>query len=78
MQSDREIVLEAVKSDGEVLECLSKDLRADREIVLEAVKSSAEALEYASKDLRAEREIVLQAIRLKPFCSYYKSSLVFI
>ncbi len=38
LQTDREIVLAAVESQGDVLEYASKDLKADRDVVLTAVK----------------------------------------
>ena len=37
-QTDREIVLQAVKQDGRTLEHAATELRADREVILEAVK----------------------------------------
>ncbi len=36
--AEREVVLKAVKENGEALKRAAKSLRADREVVLEAVK----------------------------------------
>jgi len=63
LKNDREIVLEAVKQKGTVLEHASEELKNDREIVLEAVKKSGEALQYASEALKNDREIVLEAVK---------------
>ena len=60
--SDRNYVLNTVKSNGKLLEFAEDELRNDREIVLEAVKNNPEALEFASKRLKADREIVYESV----------------
>ena len=56
-QSDREIILEAVKTDGDALEYATDSLKADREVVLAAVKQCGGALEYASEELQQDEEL---------------------
>ncbi len=63
LRKDREVVLEAVKSDGYALEYVDKSFKKDREIVLELVKSNGSALEYTDESLRRDREIVLEAVK---------------
>ena len=57
LKNDREIVLEAVTSKGQVLKYASHELKNDREIVFAAVKSEAEALQYASEELRQDSDL---------------------
>ena len=69
LQSDREIVLAAVRNDPcygiPSLAFADKKLQSDREIVLAAVSQNAEALNYASEELKSDREIVLAAERIR-------------
>ena len=52
LRADREVVLEAVRLDGDCLQYASKELRDDREVVLAAVESKGSALQYASKNIQ--------------------------
>ena len=45
MMTDRELVLEAVRQDGDALAHAVAELRADRELVLEAVRQTVHALQ---------------------------------
>lgn len=58
-QSDRYVVMVAVKKDGWALQFASDDLKADREVVMAAVKNNGSALNYASEELRSDSEIVM-------------------
>ncbi|SVD92251.1 uncharacterized protein METZ01_LOCUS445105, partial [marine metagenome] len=58
-----EIVLAAVRNDGEALKYANDGIKADREIVLAAVQKNGDALQYASDGLKADREIVLAAVQ---------------
>ncbi len=55
--SDREVVLEAVKQDGDALEYADDSLRADREVVFEALKGNPSAIWFASEELRNDPEL---------------------
>ena len=71
--SNREEVLEAVRTNGTMLQYAADSLKADREVVLEAVKSwtparapiilNNNALQYAADSLKADREVVLEAVK---------------
>ena len=50
-QDDKDIVLSAVKNDGDSLEYASRELHGDRDIVFSAVKNNGLALFYASREL---------------------------
>jgi len=63
LRADREVVLAAVKQDGEALRYASEELRADREVVMPVVQRTGEALQYASQKLKADREVVLAAVQ---------------
>ena len=56
-RADREIVLVALKQDGNALQYTDEKLRADREIVLAALKTFHYAIQYADKKLMADPEI---------------------
>lgn len=60
--ADPEIVLEAVKTAGDVLELASPTLRDDRAIVLAAVRQNGRALRWASDRLRTDKEVVAAAV----------------
>ncbi|CAE7263974.1 unnamed protein product [Symbiodinium natans] len=63
LQADKEVVLAAVKKNGEALRRVSTEFRADKEVVLKAVKQNGFALRYASKDLQADKKVVLGAVK---------------
>ena len=60
--TDKKLILEYVKEDGELLCYASEELQNDREVVLTAIKQNPYALRFASEELRGDKEIVLEAI----------------
>ncbi len=65
--SDREVVLTAVKSDGNNFKYADKSLKADREVVLESMNhayGNDMVLGNVDKNLWANRKFVLEAIKL--------------
>lgn len=67
---DFEMVLEAVKSDGDALQFASKELCANRSIVEAACASYCGAFEYASPSLQADPDIIIAS---KPTIDRYVS-----
>ena len=63
LQTDRDVVLAAVKYDAAALRCASAPLRADKEVVLAAVQRSGIALAHAAAALRADTTVVMAAVR---------------
>lgn len=61
--NDKEIMIEAVKQNGNLLELASSELKKDKEVVLEAIKKDGTSLQYAEPELRKDKEIVLEAIK---------------
>lgn len=61
--ADRELILKAVKVDGQILYYASKELRDDKEVVLNAVTNKGLIVKYASKRLRGDKEVGLAAIK---------------
>jgi hypothetical protein len=53
----REVVLAAVRSNGEVLQSLPTSWKKDREIVLVVAEHWPHAVRYASAELRTDREV---------------------
>jgi len=67
LESDREVVLEAVRQCGDALQFASEELRCDREVVAEAVRRGRcfghSPLQYADAELRRDRELVLEVVQ---------------
>ena len=63
LKLDRDVVLAALKKDGNNLQYAQEFFKKDKEIVLHAIKQNGLALEYADKKLRRNREVILAAIR---------------
>jgi hypothetical protein len=47
-KNNREVILEAVKNYGEILEMVPSEFKKDKEIIIEAIQNKASALKYAS------------------------------
>ena len=61
LRKDHEIVLEAVKQDGNLLEFAAEELRADRRIVKEAVHQFGPAIQFAAVELQLDPRIAALA-----------------
>ena len=57
LHADKDLMLEAVKQDGQMLYYASKSLRDNEEIVKNAIENKWLILKYASKRLRSSKEI---------------------
>ena len=60
--ADKELMLKAVKEDGQALYYASQELRDDKEVVLEAVKNKWLIVKYASKRLRGDKDIAIAVL----------------
>ena len=58
---DREVVMKAVKQNGDALLHASVELKGDGEVVMEAVKQNGDALEHASVELHTDKEVVMES-----------------
>ena len=72
--SYKELVLKAVKYNGEVLEYISIDLQKDKEIVLKGVEQNGMSLAFIDIDLQNDKEIVLAAVKQNGNALCYASS----
>ena len=63
--NDKEVALAAVKRNGLVLDCCSKELKDDFDIVLAAVSNNGVSIKYASDNLRDNKKIVDAALKNK-------------
>ena len=61
--ADKELMLKAVKVDGQALYYASQELRNDKEVVLEAVKNKWLIIKYASKSLRSDKDIAMEVLK---------------
>ena len=71
LRADREVVLEAVKINGDCLRHASIEFQNDFEVVMEAVKSQGCALRFASADLRNNFQVCQVAIYSNPTNYHY-------
>ena len=62
LRADREVVLAAVRQNGQALQHASEGLQKDRVLVLTAVQLYGMALQWAYEDLRDDKEVVLAAV----------------
>ena len=60
LQSDKQVILEAVKQNGRALQYAPKELQSDKEMVLEAtLKQNGRAFNMHPKELQSDKEVVL-------------------
>lgn len=71
---EKEVLIEAIKYNSNLLIFASEKLKNDKEIVLMAVKKDGLMLEYASEKLKNEKEIVMKAIENKTMSLKYASN----
>eukprot|EP00933_Yihiella_yeosuensis_P011373 TRINITY_DN11862_c4_g1_i1.p1 TRINITY_DN11862_c4_g1~~TRINITY_DN11862_c4_g1_i1.p1 ORF type:complete len:375 (-),score=95.61 TRINITY_DN11862_c4_g1_i1:148-1272(-) len=62
LKADRQIVLTAVRQNGNALEFASKEFCEDKALVLDAVCQCGLALEHASEALQRDKEVVKAAV----------------
>lgn len=62
--NNREIVLEAVRKNGDSLRYASRELQADREVVLQAVKQNVHALRHANEALLRSKSFVSEVVQI--------------
>ena len=63
LKADKEIVLAAVKHQGNALTEADKTLQSDKEIVLAAVNQDPWVLEHTIKKFKADKEVVITAVK---------------
>ncbi|MFW2525419.1 DUF4116 domain-containing protein [Aliarcobacter butzleri] len=72
--NDKEVALAAVKRNGLVLDCCSKELKDDFDIVLAAVSNNGVSIKYASDNLKDNKKIVDAALKNKSDAINYLSN----
>ena len=72
--NDKEVALAAVKRNGLVLYCCSKELKDDFDIVLAAVSNNGVSIQYASDNLKDNKKIVDAALKNKSDAINYLSN----
>ncbi len=63
LKANRDVVLTAVKQNGDALQFASVSLKNDEDVVLYAVTQNGNALQFASERLKASRDVVLAAVK---------------
>ena len=64
LRDDKDVIMEAVKNDGQILYYASERLRDDNDVVMEAIKNKPLIFKYASLRLRSDKEYAKLAITL--------------
>jgi len=77
LQTNQEIVLEAVKQNGRVLQEAPEQLRGDKAIALAAVGQNGVALKYVENNLWADKDVVCAALRNNRTAIKYASAHLF-
>lgn len=72
LRDNKEVVLEAVKTNGFALQYASLRLRDDLEVVLAAVDNYGQALQWASEKLRKDEFVAKMAIHNDPDAEKYQ------
>ena len=62
LKKDKNIMLTAIKDNGDSLEHAHSSLKKDKDVVLAAIKSSGSAIEYADASFQKDKKIVLMAV----------------
>ena len=70
--TNKELLLKAIETNGHALKCTSEELKADKEVVLKAVRQDGWALEYASKEL--QKKSIKRITRIYKWYYYQKSN----
>lgn len=60
--ADKEVILKAVKIDGQIFYYASQELRDDKEVALEAISNKWLIIKYASKRLRGDKDVAITAL----------------
>lgn len=64
LRADKDVMMEAVKKNGDNIAYAAEELFSDKELILEAVKGNGYNLKYASDELKDDKYFVLEAIRI--------------
>lgn len=73
-RSDFDVMMAAVRADGEALEFASDELKTDRELVMTSVQNFGWALLFASNELKADRDVVMAAVRQEGWALRFASN----
>ena len=60
--ADKELILKAVKVDGQTFYYASQELRDDKDVALAAISNKWLIIKYASKRLRGDKDIAITAL----------------
>ena len=62
-ENDKQIVMEAVKSNGLALQYVGKNFKGEKEVAAAAISSTWRALKHVSNALKKDQDLVLLAIQ---------------
>ena len=57
MKNEKEVVLAAVKQNGDALEYASEGMKNDKKVVLAALAQNGNALQFASEEMQNDKEV---------------------
>jgi hypothetical protein len=62
LQSDKDVVMEAVKKNGYNIKYSSNTMKKDKEIALEAIKNYKYAVKYLDKDIKQDSVFIKHCV----------------
>lgn len=68
--NDKEVVMAAVKNNGQALEFASSFMQEDKEVVLAAVRNDGSAIQFASASLQKDKDVLLSSVKNNIYALY--------
>jgi hypothetical protein len=68
--NNKEVVIAAVKNNGQALEFASTSLQEDKEVVMAAVKNDGSAIQFASALLQKDKDVLLASVKNNIYALY--------
>ena len=68
--NDKEVVMAAVKNNGQALEFASPSLQEDKEVVMAAVRNDGSAIQFASALLQKDKDVLLASVKNNIYALY--------
>lgn len=76
--NDKEVVMAAVKNNGQALEFASPFMQEDKEVVLAAVRNDGSAIQFASASLQKDKDVLLASVKNNIYALSYNMTRIFL
>ncbi len=68
--NNKEVVMAAVKNNGQALAFASPSMQEDKEVVMAAVKNDGSAIQFASASLQKDKDVLLTSVKNNIYALY--------